>query len=103
MKYREFLSLTDEEIRFILNDIFYPKAIGKIERDEEWNEITAEMTTEWGNADDEDGIIEITDEVALSMDEIQVDFQLDGSDLWRWKQFLLAKGCNDLLKDNPYL
>jgi hypothetical protein len=22
---------------------------------------------------------------------------------FKWKQFLLAKGCNVLLKDNPYL
>jgi len=30
MKYREFLSLTNDEIKFILNDIFHPKKIGRI-------------------------------------------------------------------------
>jgi len=33
MKYREFLSLTNDEIKFILNDIFHPKKL------EELNEI----------------------------------------------------------------
>ena len=33
LKYREFLDLTDEEIRFILTEIFHPVNIGNIERD----------------------------------------------------------------------
>lgn len=37
------------------------------------------------------------------MDDISVDFYVDPADEWTWKQFLLAKGCNKLLKDNPYL
>lgn len=46
MKYREFLSLTDEEIRFILTDIFHPIKIENIQRDKEFNEITADITTD---------------------------------------------------------
>lgn len=103
MKYREFLDLTDEDIIFILNDIFHPKKIENINRDKEWNSINADMTTEWGHEEDEDGIIEITDNVVLSMDNIKVDFQMASGDLTKWKQFLLAKGCNQLLKENPYL
>ena len=34
MKYREFLSLTDEEIRFILTDIFHPIKIENIQRED---------------------------------------------------------------------
>jgi len=103
MKYREFLDLTNDEILFILNDIFHPKRIENINRDKEWNQIDVDMTTEWGKADDEDGIIEITDNIILSMDDIKVDFQMANGDMTKWKQFLLAKGCNYLLKDNPYL
>lgn len=33
LKYREFLDLTDEEIKFILTEIFNPVKIGSIERD----------------------------------------------------------------------
>jgi len=61
------------------------------------------MTTEWGDEDDDGGIIEITDDVILTIDNIQVDFQVLREDIFKWKQFLLAKGCNKLLKDNPYL
>lgn len=31
------------------------------------------------------------------------DFALTDEELWKWKQFLLAKGCDEHLKDNPYL
>lgn len=61
MKYRELLSLTDEEIRFILTDMFEPIRIENIVRHKEWNYITADMTTEWN--DNDDGTIEITDEI----------------------------------------
>lgn len=44
LQYREFLSLTDEEIKFILTEMFNPTKIGKIERDKKWDEITVEMT-----------------------------------------------------------
>ena len=47
--------------------------------------------------------MEITDNIELTMDDISVDFYVDPADEWTWKQFLLAKGCNKLLKDNPYL
>lgn len=48
LKYREFLDLTDGEIRFILTEIFHPVSIENIERDKEWNEFTVEMTTGGG-------------------------------------------------------
>ena len=107
MKYREFLNLTDEEIKFILNDIFHPVKIENIQRDEEWNEFTVEMTTGgWDDGEDED--FEITDEITLKLPTpydcgLGVDFSLNKEDGLKWRQFLLAKGCNYLLKDNPYL
>ena len=39
LQYREFLSLTDEEIKFILTEMFNPTKIENIERDKEWNKI----------------------------------------------------------------
>ena len=36
MKFREFLDLTDEEIRFILTEIFHPVKIENIQRDVKW-------------------------------------------------------------------
>lgn len=45
MRYREFLSLTDNEIRFILTDIFDPVKIENIKRYSNPDRITAEITT----------------------------------------------------------
>ena len=53
LQYREFISLTDEEIKFILTEMFNPTKIENIERDKEWNEITAEITTGgWDNGEE---------------------------------------------------
>lgn len=60
LQYREFLSLTDEEIKFILTEMFNPTKIVNIERDKEWNKITVEMTT-GGWDDGEGGEFEIED------------------------------------------
>lgn len=106
MEYREFLDLTDEEICFILTDIFHPVKIENIQRDTKWNEFTVDMTT--GGWDDGEEEFEITDEITLKMPNgddcgLQVDFSLSREDSLKWKQFLLAKGCYYLLKENPYL
>lgn len=107
LQYREFLDLTDDEIKFILIDIFHPVKIENINRSAAWNEITVDITT-GGWDDGEDDNMEITDEITLSLPRgdncgIQVDFSLNKDDILKYKQFLLAKGCNYLLKDNPYL
>ena len=107
LQYREFLSLTDEEIKFILTEMFNPTKIVNIERDKEWNKITVEMTT--GGWDDcEGGEFEIEDIITLKMPTVydcglEVDFSLTSEDKLKWEQFLLAKGCDYRLKDNPYM
>ena len=102
MQYREFLDLTDDEIRQIVTDIFAPVKIENIKRHKQWKMFTVDITTDkWGNG--EGGTMEITDNLELTMDDITVDFHVKPEDEWKWRQFLLAKGCNTLLKDNPYL
>ena len=107
LKYREFLSLTNEEIKFILTEMFNPTKIENIERDKEWNKITVEMTT--GGWDDGEGEeFEIEDIITLKMPTVydcglEVDFSLTSEDKLKWEQFLLAKGCDYRLKDNPYM
>lgn len=107
LQYREFLSLTDEEIKFILTEMFNPTKIVNIERDKEWNKITVEMTT-GGWDDGEGGEFEIEDVITLKMPTVydcglEVDFSLTSEDKLKWEQFLLAKGCDYRLKDNPYM
>ncbi len=101
LKYRDFLDLTDDEIRFILNDILQPTKIENIQRDTTFQEITATITT--GGWETENGVEEIEDVITLSVDGIDVDFSLTIDDENKWKKFLLAKGCDKRLKDNPYL
>lgn len=102
MKYREFLSLTDEEIKFILMDLFKPVKIENIQRDKHFNEITLDMTTD-GWQTEETKNFEITDTVVLTTTYINGDFSIEDADIIKWRQFLLAKGVDALLKDNPYL
>lgn len=107
LQYREFLSLTDEEIKFILTEMFNPTKIVNIERDKEWNKITVEMTT-GGWDDGEGGEFEIEDIITLKMPTVydcglEVNFSLTSEDKLKWEQFLLAKGCDYRLKDNPYM
>ena len=92
LQYREFLSLTDEEIKFILTEMFNPTKIVNIERDKEWNKITVEMTT-GGWDDGEGGEFEIEDIITLKMPTVydcglEVDFSLTSEDKLKWEQFL---------------
>lgn len=103
LEYRNFLDLTDEEIEFILKDIFEATKVENIIRNKEYNEIEVDITTQWEDPDEENGYINITDNITLYEDNISVPFSLDTKDKLRWKQFLLSKGCNYLLKNNPYL
>nr|DAV07185.1 MAG TPA: hypothetical protein [Caudoviricetes sp.] len=100
MKYREFLSLTDEEIKFILTDIFNPTKIENIQRDKNWNKITADITTNI-TIDEQD--FEITRQAVLSPSAIAVNDYYEYENQLKWRKFLLAKGCDERLKDNPYL
>lgn len=109
LKYREFLDLTDEEIKFIINELFFPTKIENIRRNKQLNEISLDMTV-GGKEDSNRGGMKETGEVILGLPipgghcGIYVDlFSLDRDDPLKWKQFLLAKGCDYRLKDNPYL
>lgn len=106
MQYREFLSLTDDEIRFIVNDIFNTEKIENIVRNEDEQTITCDITTDgW---EDGDSSYSMTDELALSMPTltdcgISVDFSVNAEEKHKWRQFCVAKGCNPYLNSNPYL
>lgn len=107
LKYRELLDLTNEEIEFILTEMFNPTNIENIERNKERNEITAEITTDgWDDGEGEE--FEIEDVITLKMPTVydcglEVDFSLKNEDKLKWQQFLLAKGCDYRLKDNTYM
>lgn len=98
LKYREFLDLTDEEITFIIKDIFpYTSRVDNIERDQRSDTISCDIYIMEEYPD-------YADVLDLSLSGIEThDFTLTTEEEWKWKQFLLAKGCDNRLKDNPYL
>lgn len=98
LKYREFLDLTDEEIEFIIKEIFpYTRCVNNIERDKESNQISCDIYIM-------EEYPEFGDTLDLSLNGIDAhDFVLTSKELLKWKQFLLAKGCDYRLKDNPYM
>ena len=97
-KYRRIVELTDKEIKALLNECIAPKKIEDIERNEEDNEITAVITTVWGEEKEE-----IEDNITLTEDEYLVDWDIRPEDTWQYRQYLLALGVNPLSYKNPYI
>ena len=85
LKYRKLTDLTDEEIKFVINDILHPESIGEIVRDYQRDQIDVDITTDWG----EDGETElITDTISLEYNQIHLDWiDHNNPDFW-WRQFL---------------
>lgn len=103
MVYREFMDLTDDEIKYIIKDIFpYTSKIDNIIRDPRFNQISCDIYI----MEEYPDIPDTLDLMVPAFGEEGIkthDFSLTDKELWKWKQFLLAKGCDERLKDNPYL
>ena len=105
-EYRTLCDLTDEEIRLILTDIFKPEKITCIQRYKREQRVVANIYMKWDCGDGEETVIK--DSVALrdpfgSGSPISADFFIDGEDIRRFRQFCLARGVCQYLKDNPYI
>ena len=100
LKYRKLIDLSDEEIKYALNDILHPRSIENIERDEELNCIFVDVETDWGVEGEHDYII---DTITLNNEMISVPWFDTGKDNYKWQQFFFFFFCNELLKDNQYL
>lgn len=105
LKYRKFISLTDDEIKLIIKDMFHPESINYIEKDKKYDEIKVGISTKWYSTDNDGNEEEelIAEEIILGEDEITADFQILAKDIDLYKKFLFSLGINDLFKDNPYL
>lgn len=108
MRFRSILDLTDEEIIFILTDVFKADKVENIRRLNVGIElVVADVTTKGWESQNMNG--EVIFETAI--DEISFDYSSFHSpflsttetDDRKLRQFLITKGCNLLLKDNPYL
>ena len=108
MEYRPFLSLSEDEIKEVVKDIFDPKKITCIKKHKRDDEITCNIYTEW-DTDDGKGWQTVCDKITLKdpflygADAITADFSLDPYDFTILKQYCAAKGILPWFKDNPYL
>lgn len=94
LSYREFNSLTDDEIRSAMNYIFQPINIGDITRVDEQH-----ISVDIFIMPEHPGIVDTID---LTEDDMEThDFDLTDESV-EWRQFLLSKGIHPLLKDNPF-
>ena len=97
MQYRDFLDLTDEEITFIVKELFQTKRVDHIERDKKLGFITCDIYIMEEYPDIPD---------TLTMDQTEIttnDFLLTAKENFKWQQYLLAKGCDERLKNNPHM
>lgn len=101
--YRDFLELTDDDIRFIVNKIFNSDGIGDISRSKKFREITCCVVMTWKVDDENISYEDIEDELIFKENGIQGDFSITKADELEWRKYLMAKGCHFLLRDNPYI
>ena len=99
--FRQITELSDDEIKQIITDLFNPIHIIEINRDNKYQEISVSFLWKWNEE-------EIIDVITLTMpsiidDGIRADFSINSKDYILYNKFLLAKGVNLYLKDNPYL
>ena len=110
---RQFLDLTNEEVKEIVSDIFKPKKITCIKRDRDFDEISCKIYTEWEPEKPGQKPITIVDELFLKNPfiyghkAISVDMSVINEDYKKLKQYCFAHGVtdglDDYLRDNPYL
>jgi len=104
MTTRKLTSLTDDEIREIVNALFRPKKITCIKRWKKADEITCKIYTEW---DPEDPVV-MCDELVMenpfaSGCALHVDFSLSGEDYRRYRQMCIEKGVLPTWLENSQL
>ena len=100
MKYRDFMTLTDDEIKFIMCEIFHDMKIKNIKRFNNTKHYEVTLISTWYDGEEE---IEIEDSISLFQGNIHAPFSLNTNEIVLYNKFLLAKGMHEYLKDNPYL
>lgn len=103
MFYRKLTDLTNEEIEFILKDIFETSRVENITRDEKYQRIRCNIFIVEEEPDYADEIELCVPNGSRSYGINAHDFNITSEEEWKWRQFLLAKGCDERLKDNPYM
>lgn len=103
MKWRKITDLTDEEVKELVFDILEVKKenTNNIERDEDSQEITVDITTTWDGGDEPD--FDITDNITLYLYDIDVPFGNPNEYTLEYKKWLFAHGVCSLAYNNKFL
>lgn len=97
MEYRDFNTITNEEIKFIINDLFNPIKIGNINRNDINDNITIDIFTMPNHPNISDAItINSGDLFSKDLGGLATERKL-------YKQYLFSLGMNEMFKDNPYM
>ena len=104
MKYKKITEITKEELNTILSDIFKfseNEGIVNIKNDNIGEIVTVTIKTNWSKAHNK--LESIEDEIYLNDFEITTNnMDIRQDELYRYLQFLLAKGYHYLWKDNNF-
>ena len=113
MRYREFNSLTDDEVRQIVTDLFSPEKITCITHHKRDEKISCKIYCKWYSKNEagETEVMVSPSEVILRNPfikhsyAIEADFTINSDDNRKLKQFCFAKGIvpTEWVEDNPYL
>lgn len=100
--------LSDGDIRYIVNEIFEPKKIENIVRDEELESISCDITTTWEGGEGEDDF-DTEDELVMYnpfsyRSPLHPPYSLTGDDIRKYRQLCVSLGVlPDWLSDNKYI
>lgn len=97
MEYRDFSTITDDEIKFIINDLFDPIRIGNIDRTGINDNIIVDIFTMPNYPN-------IKDTITINSGDIfSKDFGGLKAERKLYRQYLFSLGMNEMFKDNPYM
>lgn len=105
MEYRDFGSLRSDEIQEFMDVAMKEFTVDAISYDKIDDSFEVACHSTWESESDDGELIgEVLDDtIVLRDDGIYADFQVLENEKRLWRQFLLAKGCDWRLRNNPFL
>ena len=105
MEYRSFGSLRGDEIQEFMDVAMKEFTVDAISYDKIDDSFKVACHSTWVSESDDGEFIseDLDDTITLYDDGIYADFQVLENEERLWQQFLLAKGCDWRLRNNPFL
>lgn len=105
MEYRCFGSLRCDEIQGFMDVAMKEFTVDAISYDEIDDSFEVACHSTWETENDNGELVDevLDDTIVLRDDGIYADFEVLENEKRLWQQFLLAKGCDWRLKNNPFL